>query len=111
MSAATEKPVNVAVVGLGFMGVTHLRAYLANPQARVVAVCDAMRVPVNGVLAGVSGNITKSDDIDLGMDVKVYRTTEELLADADVELVDLCTPTPLRKPARLWQSRRTRPAF
>jgi predicted dehydrogenase len=95
MSSATAKPVNVAVVGLGFMGVTHLRAYLANPLARVVAVCDAVRVPVNGILAGVSGNITKSDDIDLGVDVKVYRTTEELFADADVELVDLCTPTPL----------------
>ncbi len=98
MSAATEKTVNVAVVGLGFMGVTHLRAYLANPQARVVAVCDAVRVPVNGVLAGVSGNIKKSDDIDLGPDVRVYRTTEDLLADADVELVDLCTPTPLHAP-------------
>ena len=95
MSSNSEKPVNVAVVGLGFMGVTHLRAYLANPKARVVAVCDAMRVPVNGVLAGVSGNITKSDDINLGSDVKVYRTSEELFADADVELVDLCTPTPL----------------
>jgi predicted dehydrogenase len=95
-SASTAaKPVNVAVVGLGFMGVTHLRAYLANPMARVVAVCDAVRVPVNGILAGVSGNITKSDDIDLGPDVRVYRTTEELLADADVELVDFCTPTPL----------------
>ncbi len=89
------KPVNVAVVGLGFMGVTHLRAYLANPLARVVAVCDATRVPVNGVLEGVSGNITKSDDIDLGLQVRVYRTTEELLVDADVELVDFCTPTPL----------------
>ena len=93
-----EKRVNVAVVGLGFMGVTHLRAYLANPMARVVAVCDAVRVPVNGVLQGVSGNITKSDDIDLGPDVRVYRKVEELLADADVELVDLCTPTPLHAP-------------
>lgn len=95
MTAATAKPVNVAVVGLGFMGVTHLRAHLSNPQARVVAVCDAVRVPVNGILAGVSGNITKSDDINLGPDVKVYRTTDELFADPDVELVDLCTPTPL----------------
>lgn len=94
-SPAAAKPVNVAVVGLGFMGVTHLRAYLANPMARVVAVCDAVRLPVNGVLAGVSGNITQSEDIDLGADVKVYRTTEELLADADVGLVDFCTPTPL----------------
>jgi predicted dehydrogenase len=98
MSATAEKTVNVAVVGLGFMGVTHLRAYLANPLARVVAVCDAVRVPVNGVLAGVSGNIKKSDDIDLGPDVRVYRTTDDLLADPDVELVDLCTPTPLHAP-------------
>lgn len=94
-TATADKPVNVAVVGLGFMGVTHLRAYLANPMARVVAVCDAARVPVNGVLTGISGNITKSDDIHLGPHVKVYRTTDELLADADVELVDFCTPTPL----------------
>ncbi|MCX6895819.1 MAG: Gfo/Idh/MocA family oxidoreductase [Verrucomicrobia bacterium] len=87
--------VNIAVVGLGFMGVTHLRAYLENETARVVAVCDATRVPVNGVLQGVAGNIKKSDDINLGPQVKVYRKLEELLADPDVELVDLCTPTPL----------------
>ena len=94
-NATSAKPVAVAVVGLGFMGVTHLRAYLANPLARVVAVCDAVRVPVNGVLAGVSGNIKKSDDIHLGAGVKVYRALEELLADPEVQLVDLCTPTPL----------------
>jgi len=90
-----EKTVNVAVVGLGFMGVTHLRAYLSNPRARVVAVCDATRLPVNGVLAGVAGNIKKSDDIHLGPDVRVYCRLEDLLADAEVQLVDLCTPTPL----------------
>lgn len=91
----SAKPVNVAVVGLGFMGVTHLRAHLAHPLARIVAVCDAVRVPVNGVLGGVAGNITKSDDIYLGADVKVYRKLEEVLADPAVQLVDLCTPTPL----------------
>lgn len=89
------KPVNVAVVGLGFMGVTHLRAYLAHPLARVVAVCDAVRVPVDGVLTGISGNIKKSDDIHLGPDVKVFSKLEDLLAESDVHLVDLCTPTPL----------------
>jgi len=77
------------------MGVTHLRAYLAAPGARIAAVCDAIRLPVNGVLAGVAGNIKKSDDIDLGPEVKVYRKLEEVLADPDVEAVDLCTPTPL----------------
>jgi predicted dehydrogenase len=96
----TTKPqnsatVNVAVVGLGFMGVTHLRAYLEAQGARIVAVCDAVRLPVDGVLQGVAGNIKKSDDINLGPNVKVYRKLEELLADPDVELVDICTPTPL----------------
>ncbi|HZR18692.1 MAG TPA: Gfo/Idh/MocA family oxidoreductase [Verrucomicrobiae bacterium] len=90
-----KSTVNVAVVGLGFMGVTHLRAYLAVPQARVVAVCDAVRLPVNGVLQGVAGNIKKSDDIHLGPEVKVCRKLEEVLAESQVDLVDLCTPTPL----------------
>jgi predicted dehydrogenase len=87
--------VNVAVVGLGFMGVTHLRAYQQVESARIVAVCDAVRLPVNGVLQGVAGNIKKSDDIDLGPQVKVFRKLEEVLADPQVALVDLCTPTPL----------------
>jgi predicted dehydrogenase len=87
--------VNVAVVGLGFMGVTHLRAYQAVESARIVAVCDSVRLPVNGVLAGVAGNIKKSDDIDLGPRVKVFRKLEGVLADPEVELVDICTPTAL----------------
>ena len=87
--------VNVAVVGLGFMGVTHLRAYQGLDKARILAVCDAVRLPVNGVLQGVTGNIKKSDDIHLGADVRVYRKLEEVLADPEIDLVDLCTPTPL----------------
>ncbi len=92
---SSEKKINVAVVGLGFMGVTHLRAYLQTPGAHIAAVCDAVRLPVNGVLQGVTGNVKKSDDINLGPEVKVYRKLEEVLADPDIDLVDLCTPTPM----------------
>jgi predicted dehydrogenase len=99
MKTAQPKPVGdkvkVAVVGLGFMGVTHLRAYQQLDTARIVAVCDAVRLPVEGVLQGVAGNIKKSDDIHLGSEVKVFRQLEEVLADPEVQLVDLCTPTPL----------------
>jgi predicted dehydrogenase len=87
--------VNVAVVGLGFMGVTHIRTYLKVKAAKLVAVCDSVRVPVNGVLPGVMGNITGSGAIDLGRDLKVYRALDDLLADPEVELVDLCVPTAL----------------
>ena len=87
--------VNIAVVGLGFMGVTHIKAYLDIPEARIVAVCDAVRLPVNGILAGVAGNVKKTDDINLGPNVKVFRKIEEVLSDPEVQLVDICTPTPL----------------
>ena len=58
-------------------------------------MCDSVRLPVNGVLAGVAGNVTGSGDLDLGRQVKVYRALDEVLADPEVELVDLCVPTPL----------------
>ena len=89
------QPVTVAVIGLGFMGMTHLRAYLANPLARVVAVCDACRAPENGILKGVAANLQGSGDIALGPDVRFFQKPEDLLAAADVQLVDICTPTPV----------------
>jgi len=89
------KKVNVAVVGLGFMGLTHLRAYQRLPNARIAAVCDAFRLPVNSMLAGVNGNLGDSSGLVLGPRVKVYREFADLLADEEVQAVDICTPTPL----------------
>jgi predicted dehydrogenase len=97
----SKRKVNVAVVGLGFMGVTHLRAYQRIKSARIVAVCDAKHLPINGVLAGVSGNISGPDALDLGTAVKVYPSLVKLLADENVDLVDLCIPTPLHHPQAL----------
>jgi len=98
MNNPNSKPVNVAVVGLGFMGLTHIKAYQQLPGARIVAVCDAVRLPVNGVLSGVSGNLGGDDAIDLGKNIRTYQKLEDLLADADVDVIDLCVPTPLHGP-------------
>ncbi len=92
---SSHPKVNVAVVGLGFMGVTHIKTYQKLKAARLVAVCDSVRLPVNGVLPGVAGNITGSGALDLGRDVKAYRALDDLLADPEVDLVDLCVPTAL----------------
>jgi len=75
--------------------VTHLRAYQQIAAAKIVAVCDPVRLPVNGVLQGLAGNIKKSDDVNLGLQVKVFRKLGDVLAQSEVDLVDLCTPTPL----------------
>jgi len=95
ISQNPDRPINVAVVGLGFMGITHIKSYQQLPGARIVAVCDAVRLPVDGVLTGVSGNIHGADAINLGKDIQTYSQVEDLLANAEVDLVDLCVPTPL----------------
>jgi predicted dehydrogenase len=87
--------VNVAVVGLGFMGVMHLRAWQKIKHANIVAVCGRSRLPVNGKVAGVAGNLAGSGDVQLGRKVNVYSDFDALLADENVDLIDLCTPTTL----------------
>lgn len=77
------------------MGVTHIRAYQKIRHARIVAVCDAQRLPEKGILRGVAGNIKKSDDIDLGPQVRAFNDLDELLAMPGIDIVDICTPTPL----------------
>jgi predicted dehydrogenase len=97
-TTSSSQRVNVAVVGLGFMGVTHLRAYQSIRGARILAVCDSVRQPVNGVIPGVGGNIHGADALDLGKNLRAYTRIEDLLGDPEVDLVDLCVPTPLHVP-------------
>lgn len=89
-------PVPIGIVGLGFMGQTHIKAYRQIPDARIVAICDAVRLPADGNLTGVAGNISSTDAIHFDMSVvKGYRDYREMLANPGVQLVDICLPTPL----------------
>lgn len=88
--------INVAVVGLGFMGVTHLKAYRKLKDVRIAAICDAVKLPTDGVLTSVAGNVADPDPVRLDMtQVRAYREFDQLLADKGVDLIDLCVPTPL----------------
>lgn len=86
--------VNVAVVGLGFMGVTHLKSYLKVKNARIAAICDAARLPANGDFSTISGNIGEEPPLKLDMTgVKATKDFCELLTDPGIDLIDLCVPT------------------
>lgn len=92
--------VKTAVVGLGMMGATHLRAYLGDvDNADLIAVCDVRGELLTGDLTGSRGNIdtggAKAVDFDK---FRKYERYEDLLSDADVDVVDLCTPTFLHAP-------------
>lgn len=94
--------VNVGVVGLGFMGVTHIKAYQQIRNARLVAVCDPVCQPVNGQLADPGGNVGNSKPVQLNMkQVTAYRNLDDFLKDPNVDLVDICVPTKLHAPTAL----------
>jgi predicted dehydrogenase len=88
------KDINVAIIGLGFMGATHIKAYRKVPGARLAAICDAVRLPVDGDLSHISGNVGTAEPLKLDMtQVKATRNFDDLLADPAIDLIDLCVPT------------------
>ncbi|MBL9135158.1 MAG: Gfo/Idh/MocA family oxidoreductase [Verrucomicrobiales bacterium] len=86
--------INVAVIGLGFMGVTHIKAYRKVPQAKVVGICDAFKLPADGVLTSVTGNVADPDPVKLDLaQVQATKDYKEILANPAVHAVDICLPT------------------
>lgn len=86
--------VNVGVIGLGMMGVTHLDALFKLPNAKVVAVGDRNQEKLDQSQTA-KGNVPGQAQGSFNLDnVKKYKVPMELLSDPNVELVDICLPTP-----------------
>ncbi|MCX7886270.1 MAG: Gfo/Idh/MocA family oxidoreductase [Verrucomicrobiae bacterium] len=88
------KTINVGVVGMGFMGATHIKAYRQIPGVRIAAICDAYRLPLDGDLSNISGNIGTAEPLKLDMtQTKATTRFEDLISDPEIDLIDLCVPT------------------
>lgn len=98
MRGRSESPIGVGVIGLGYMGQTHLKAYgsaaLAGYPCRIVAVADSDPARRKGDFSA-PGNLAKGLDTPL-FDAEATRSYDDafdLLADPAVELVSICTHT------------------
>lgn len=98
------KPVRVGVIGLGFMGATHVNAYQRAAGEGVAcvlgAVCDSNDRRRLGHLSTAPGQLDtgageRAFDPEV---VRCYATPEQLFADPNVDLVSICTPTPSHVP-------------
>lgn len=87
--------INVGVLGLGMMGLTHLDVYAARSDARVVAVSDKMKDRLDGTTraaGNVEGQAQGTFDL---TQVRKYTEGMDLIRDPEVQLVDICLPTPM----------------
>jgi len=92
---------NVAVLGLGFMGATHLSAWRKVPGARLVAVMSSDEVKRTGDLTAISGNLGNTGErLDFSQ-VRKHGSVDEVLADREVDAIDICLPTDLHAPVAI----------
>src|SRR5436189_2115625 len=87
-------PINVGIIGLGFMAATHIKAYRQVPQARITTICNPSGRNLDGDLRKVGGNIGANDPVQLDMaDVRATKDFNDLLKDESIGLIDVCSPT------------------
>lgn len=89
---------NVGIVGLGFMGTTHFRALREISGARVTALCTRSQQKLAGDWRGIKGNFGSEAGLQDLSGIRTCRDIETLLADDEIELVDICLPTHLHRP-------------
>lgn len=86
--------IRVGIVGLGFMAVTHIKAWRQLPNVSIAALCNPSGRHLDGRFADVAGNVGSNDAVSLDMTtVRAYREFRDLLADPGIDLIDICAPT------------------
>ncbi|MBO7146904.1 MAG: Gfo/Idh/MocA family oxidoreductase [Lentisphaeria bacterium] len=90
------KKARIGLIGLGFMGSTHFRIYEAMENAEIVALADIDPVKRKGDISKVIGNIGNADNSQpLNMTgITVYENAFDMIKDPNVDIVDICCPTP-----------------
>ncbi len=76
------------------MAATHIKAYREVPGCRVAALCNPSGRRLDGDFSTVSGNVGNQDPVKLDMaDVKTFTDFGKMLADPEIDVIDICTPT------------------
>ena len=82
----------VGIHGLGFMGMMHYLAYQRLSGVQVTAICETLPERRQGDWTKIKGNFgPQGTQMDL-TGVKTYATADELFADSNVDMVDICLP-------------------
>lgn len=93
--------VRIGIIGIGFMGYTHFEGARKLKGAKVTAIATRDKKKLSGDWTSIQGNFgPRGGQVDLSA-VKKYSDYHELLADPEIDLVDICLPTDLHEKVTL----------
>jgi predicted dehydrogenase len=87
--------IRIGIVGIGFMGMIHYLAARKLNGARVDAICSSDEKKLAGDWRSIQGNFGPRGEVMDLAGVKKYRRLDDMLADPDIDLIDICNPTHL----------------
>jgi predicted dehydrogenase len=91
----------IGIVGLGFMGATHLGAFWKMAGVEVGAVCSENAAALTGDLSKTGGNLGRQGGVYDFSAVAKYQRWQDLVNDPALDAVDICLPTDLHEPVTL----------
>jgi predicted dehydrogenase len=89
--------VRIGIIGVGFMGMIHYYATKKVSGGKVVAICTRDEKKLNGDWTSIQGNFGPRGGLEDLSGVRKYNQIDALLADPEIDMVDICLPTHLHK--------------
>ena len=87
--------IRIGIVGIGFMGMIHYLAAHKLNGAKVEAICSSDEKKLAGDWRSIQGTFgPRGEMMDLA-GIKKYRRPDDMLADPEIDLIDICNPTHL----------------
>jgi predicted dehydrogenase len=85
--------IRIGLVGIGFMGWIHYLAARNLKNAQIAAVCSRDQKKLSGDWTSIRGNFGPPGAVVDLSQIRRYDSLEKLLADPEIDLVDICNPT------------------
>ena len=89
--------IRVGIAGIGFMGWMHYLAYRERDDIQVTALCTRSQAKLDGDWTSIHGNFgPPGEQVDTTAMAK-YQEVVAMLADPDLDVIDVCLPPHLHK--------------
>src|SRR5688500_13270731 len=89
--------VRVGIAGIGFMGVTHFKAYQQVEGARVAAIFTRDPAKLQGDWTNVRGNFGEAGGQQDLTGIRGHSDLDALLSDLEIDLLDICLPSHMHR--------------